>query len=72
MSCTINAVIYDCKRRSQRAKLTMAVKNKWFRAWTQAWFYCKVPLLQSPSPGRGKGIFSLQLYTIALDFATEL
>jgi hypothetical protein len=30
---------------------SMAVKNKWFRAWTQAWFYCKVPLIRILGPG---------------------
>jgi hypothetical protein len=37
----------------------------------QAWFYCKVPLLRSPSPVRGKGIFALHSYMTGLDFATE-
>jgi hypothetical protein len=37
----------------------------------QAWFYFKVPLLWSPSPGRGKGIFALHSYMTALDFVTE-
>jgi Ser-tRNA(Ala) deacylase AlaX len=27
------------------AKLTIAVKNKWFVEWTRVWFYCNVPLL---------------------------
>jgi hypothetical protein len=29
----------------QGVRLIVAVKNKWFRAWTRARFYCKVPLL---------------------------
>jgi hypothetical protein len=29
----------------QGARLTIAVKNKWTRGWTQTWFYCKVSLL---------------------------
>jgi hypothetical protein len=37
----------------------------------QVWFYFKVPLLWSPSPGRGKGIFALHSYMTALDFVTE-
>jgi hypothetical protein len=49
----------------------MAVKNKWSRAWTQAWFYCKVPLLLSPSPKRGKGLYALHSYMMGLDFAME-
>jgi hypothetical protein len=55
----------------QGAKLTIAVKNKWDGGWTQAWFYCKVPLLQSPSLVRGKGIFVLHRDMSALDFAVE-
>jgi hypothetical protein len=27
------------------AKLTIAVKNKWFVEWMRVWFYCNVPLL---------------------------
>jgi hypothetical protein len=62
---------FYAKHGSQRAKLTIVVKNKWSRAWTQAWFYCKVPLLWSLSPGCGKDIFALHSYMTALDFATE-
>jgi hypothetical protein len=36
---------FHAKHESHREKLTVADKNKWSRAWTQAWFYCKVPLL---------------------------
>jgi hypothetical protein len=39
------------KHGSQQAKLTVVVKNKWARGWMQTWFYCKVPLIHSPSPG---------------------
>jgi hypothetical protein len=68
---------YDClnfhdKRVGQGAKHIVAVKNKWVGAWTRAWFYFKVPLLHSPSPVRGKGIYALHSYMAALDFATEL
>jgi hypothetical protein len=59
------------KHGGQRAKLTVAVKNKWFRAWTQTWFYRKVPLIQIPSPRQGKGIFALHSYMTRLDFVTE-
>jgi hypothetical protein len=52
-------------------KLIVDIKNKWSRAWTQAWFYCKVPLIRSPSPGRGKGIYALHSYMTELDFVTE-
>jgi hypothetical protein len=45
---------YEClnfhaKRRGQGANHTVAIKNKWVRAWTRARFYCKVPLLRSLS-----------------------
>jgi hypothetical protein len=52
-------------------KFTITVKNKWARGWTRAWFYYKVPLLQSPSPGRGEGVFAFLLDMYALDFATD-
>jgi hypothetical protein len=56
---------------SQQAMLTVDVKNKWSRAWMQAWFCCKVPLLWSPILRRGKGIYALHSYMTALDFVTE-
>jgi hypothetical protein len=62
---------FRAKCGGQGVKLPVAVKNKWAEAWTQAWFYCKVPLLQSPSPGRRKGIYALHSYMTALDFAME-
>jgi hypothetical protein len=62
---------FDAKHGGQRAKPTVDVKNKWSRAWTQAWFYCKVPLLWVLSPGRGKGIYALCSYMGALDFVME-
>jgi hypothetical protein len=62
---------FHVKHGSQQAKLTVTVKNKWSRAWTQACFYCKVPLLRSPSPRQGKGIFALHSYMTGLDFVTE-
>jgi hypothetical protein len=52
-------------------KLTVVVKNKWSGAWSQAWFYYKVPLFQIPSPGQGKCIFTLHSYMTRLDFVTE-
>jgi hypothetical protein len=52
-------------------KLTITIKNKWSRAWIGAWFYCKVPLLQSLSPERGKGLYALHSYMTTLDFAME-
>jgi hypothetical protein len=42
---------FHAKCGDQQVKHTVAVKNKWSRAWTQAWFYCKVSLLWSPSTG---------------------
>jgi hypothetical protein len=42
---------FHAKHRSQRAKLTIAVKNKWSGALMQAWFYSKVSLLRSLSLG---------------------
>jgi hypothetical protein len=62
---------FDAKHGGQRARLTIAVKNKWSKAWTQAWFYCKVTLLRSLSPRWGKGIYALHSYMTALDFAME-
>jgi hypothetical protein len=47
----------------------MVVKNKCSGAWTQAWFYYKVPLLQSSSLGQDKGIYALRSYMTRLDFA---
>jgi hypothetical protein len=62
---------FQAKCGGQRAKLTVVVKNKWFGAWMQAWFYYKVPLIRIPSPGRGKGIFAIHSYMTRLDFVTE-
>jgi hypothetical protein len=42
---------FHAKPGGQRAKLTIAMKNKWSGAWTQSWFYYKVPLLWVLSPG---------------------
>jgi hypothetical protein len=63
---------FQAKRGSQLAKLTVSIKNKWFRAWSQAWFYCKVPLPRSSSLRQCKGIYALHSYMTGLDFATEL
>jgi hypothetical protein len=52
-------------------KLIVAVKNKWAGGWTRVWFYCKVPLLRSPSPNWGKGIFVLCSSMSALDFSMD-
>jgi hypothetical protein len=62
---------FQAKHGGQRAKLTVAMKNKWSRAWTQVWFCCKVPLIRVPSPGRGNGILALHSYMTRLDFVTE-
>jgi hypothetical protein len=62
---------FHVKHGSQRAKLTVAVKNKWARAWMHAWFYCKVPLIRSPSPERGKGVWALHTYMTELNFMTD-
>jgi hypothetical protein len=62
---------FHVKRGGQRAKLTMAVKNKWSRGWTQAGFYYKVPLLRSPRLEWGKGIYVLHSYMMGLDFTME-
>jgi hypothetical protein len=62
---------FHAKHGGQRAKLTVVVKNKWFGAWLQAWFYCKVPLIRVPSYGRGKGIFALHSYMSKLEFVME-
>jgi hypothetical protein len=61
----------SCETWGQRVKLTVVVKNKWFGGWTQAWFYCKVPLLWSPSPAWDKGIYALHSYMTDLDFMME-
>jgi hypothetical protein len=42
---------FHAKHGGQQVKLTVAMKNKWSGAWTQAWFYCKVPLIQISNPG---------------------
>jgi hypothetical protein len=62
---------FHAKHGSQRAKLTVAVKNKWAGAWTQAWFYCKVPLIHSPSPERCKGVYALHSHMTELNFVTD-
>jgi hypothetical protein len=62
---------FHAKRGGQGAKLTVAVKNKWAEAWTRALFNCKVLLLRSPSPVRGKVIYTQHSYMAALDFAME-
>jgi hypothetical protein len=62
---------FHAKHGGQRAKLMVAMKNKWSGAWPQAWFYCKVPLIRVPSPGRGKGIFALHSYISKLEFVME-
>jgi hypothetical protein len=31
------------RRSGGGARLTPAIKNKWFSGWTKVWFYCKVP-----------------------------
>jgi hypothetical protein len=36
---------FHAKRVGQGVKVTVVIKNKWSRAWTGVWFYCKVPLL---------------------------
>jgi hypothetical protein len=35
------------------------------------WFYCNVPLIWNPGPGRGKGIYALCSYMTGLDFLME-
>jgi hypothetical protein len=62
---------FHVKRRSQRAKLIVAVKNKWAGAWPLAWFYCKVPLIWSPSPGQGKGVYALHSYITELSIVSN-
>jgi hypothetical protein len=49
----------------------VVVKNKWSRAWTQVWFYYKVPLIWVLSPRQGKGIYSLHSYMTRLDCLME-
>jgi hypothetical protein len=40
---------FHAKRyKDSRAKLTVAVKNKWSLGYTKVWFYCKVPIHRSP------------------------
>jgi hypothetical protein len=55
----------------QGARLTVVVKNKCFGGWTQARFYCKVPLLQTPDPLRGKSVYALHSSLTALDVSTD-
>jgi hypothetical protein len=62
---------FHVKHESQWAKHTVAVMNKWSKAWMQAWFYLKVPLLWSPSLGQGNGIYPLCSYMTGLHFATK-
>jgi hypothetical protein len=53
------------------AKLTLAVRNKWFAGWTRSWLYCKVPLVWSPIPVRGKSVYALWSSMAPLDFSME-
>jgi hypothetical protein len=58
------------KKHQHRAKLTIAVKNKWSSSWMKAWFYCRVPVHRSPHGG--KSVYALCSHMRALDFLTEL
>jgi hypothetical protein len=62
---------FDAKRGGQWARLTVAVKNKWVGSWLQGWFYCKVPWIQSPSPGCGKGVYALHYWMAELSFISD-
>jgi hypothetical protein len=53
------------------AKLTVDIKKKWAGGWTREWFLCKVPLLRSPGPMRGKVIYALCSSMFALDFSMD-
>jgi hypothetical protein len=53
------------------AKLTVDSKKKWAGGWTREWFLCKVPLLRSPGPMRGKVIYALCSSMFALDFSMD-
>jgi hypothetical protein len=35
------------------------------------WFCCKVPLIWSPCPGRGKGVYALHSYMAELSFVLD-
>jgi hypothetical protein len=52
--------------RSQGAKLTVVVKNKWSRGWMHARFYYMVPLLQSSSPLQGKSVYLAFVHAASL------
>jgi hypothetical protein len=66
------ALLFMRKCGGQWVMLIVAIKNKWFEAWTHAWFYYKVPLIWSLSPGQGRGLYALHSYMIELDFVAEL
>jgi hypothetical protein len=50
---------------------SVVVKNKCVRAWPQGWFYCKVPLIQSPNLRWGKGVYALHSWMVELSFISD-
>jgi hypothetical protein len=57
--------------RGQVVRLTVVIKNKWSGGWTRAWFYCKVPLLQSPNPLWGRSVYALHSCMPSFDCADD-
>jgi hypothetical protein len=62
---------FHAKHGGQRAKLTVAIKNKWARTRLQGWFHYKVHLIRSLSPGRGKGVYTWHSWMAELSFISD-
>jgi hypothetical protein len=69
LSRQFGCITFHPSRYRGRAKLTPAVKNKWFRGWTNIWFYCRVPSQETEA--RGRGVYPLHSEMSALDYLVE-
>jgi hypothetical protein len=69
LGAQFRCISFHLSRYGGRAKLTPAVKNKWFDRWTNDWFYCQVPLHKSEASG--DGIHLLRSKMSSLDYLTE-
>jgi hypothetical protein len=44
LAAQFGCITFQTNHYGDRAKLTLAVRNKWTSGWVRNWFYCKVPL----------------------------
>jgi hypothetical protein len=49
-----------------RARVTIAVKNKWEAEWMKAWFYCKVPVHVCPQGGESVHVLHSHMSVLEL------